>query len=407
LAVAGCDDYRSDNGLLGFRDEVLMIDRVLGFRSGGLVAAGSRACPSFEAWYRQNHDGTATRVSRVADDDGWLRDCFTPAVSGPGTFGPDGCISFDDVGEVRWDVSPVECTTAGSTTFFADSVRFAVVEDDLEARFDPYIERFAAAGLHPGPAGSFPADFTSYLRSPLRAIEGGTLALTVILVQGDAIVAWSDGDVQTETIAGTPQVISTEELDRTVLRLGAGDQVDVALDVPGGAYVVGSVVGVDGDVVDALEIVVGYWPTDDEAGPPMFARVVARDEQGAVLHGVPVQWSVTAGKLSLYDRDSIELGSDYVSFGEACLPPPRTRAETRTATLEARFDDLTATVDLVWRVPPIEDDEFSPEPDPNCEGPGEPGRELGCGCWVAHGQMPHAWWLPWIVVAGWRRRRAR
>jgi hypothetical protein len=130
----------------------------------------------------------------------------------------------------------------------------------------------------------------------------------------EGVVARSDGGARARVIAGAPELPMTEESDLLTVRPAVGDAIEATLQIPGADLDAGVVAGVDPSEIASLEVVAAHWPrTEGGAASPIFARAIASDAGGSVPHGVPVEWTVTAGRLGVteFQEDESLPGTDY------------------------------------------------------------------------------------------------
>ncbi|MCH9687043.1 MAG: hypothetical protein K0V04_36750, partial [Deltaproteobacteria bacterium] len=134
-----------------------------------------------------------------------------------------------------------------------------------------------------------------------------------------------------------------------------------------------------------------------------------------LVHGVPVDWTVTEGELPLWRDANRPWGADYIAMvdeqGQRCHRPPTNDSRSYRATIRATFGELSAETALRWTEAPqdrapqdvtdvLDGSDF--ERSPLCEGPGFPSQ--GCGCHQSGSRGSGALTGLMVLLLGWRLR---
>ena len=233
--------------------------------------------------------------------------------------------------------------------------------------------------------------FAAELPTPLRVVSGSQLRLDVGLYdRADGhVVGWSDGAVRVVATRGrAPVVYPGEALELVVF---ADTAATASFTVGAATWPIGPVVGVPESDARSLAVAVMLAPGEGGA-TPAIARAEVRDEQGRLLLGTPVTWSVPSGSLALTVDRGLP-GPEWVAIADACVPP-EARGGPRTATIRAEGGGLVGQLGLRWSgVAGAEDPEFVPAE--RCA------EAAGCGCHSRAG----GGWGGLLLLLGLRRRR--
>ncbi|MFZ5479567.1 MAG: hypothetical protein ACOZNI_22570 [Myxococcota bacterium] len=319
--------------------------------------------------------------------------CFSLAVEGPAALDGDAVV-LEGAGDVVWRFTPVACDANDLGWAPAeDAVTVPVLAaDDVAGTLSPVYEEMAADLVADGalrllaPEGWVPAAGEPVLVAADRHVSVFPRLRTIA---GEP-VAWStDGaSLAAADVRGdAPEFAGVESV-----RLGPGDAATLTLSTAGATFEVGEVEGVDAGDVASLELALAYSLAEDGADTPVAARVVARDEAGSPVFGMPVVWET--------DREMAlaffgEPAPDYAWVTDGCVPPSEAFGP-QTATLTARLGELSASATLAWtpRTEPGDDAEWVK--DPSCatrlelpeDAPAtveEGSRSCGCGTGAAPG----------------------
>ncbi|WP_224196736.1 MYXO-CTERM sorting domain-containing protein [Nannocystis pusilla] len=398
LAASGCTGPNSEDGHLHVSLRPLFYSAV--HQPSGLRALlGSKVC--FDAGI-------------PASDDTWfegIEACYDMAIAGVPIADGD-CVILDQPSGVRIDYTPRADCPFDEAEFELLPDRFrveGVPVDGLRARLEWHMEHWAehlAERL-----SSRPADLIPGADEPLRLVPDVLVGfpINVIDAAGER-VGWdlSQGRVL-EAKGGDPArtLAPIEDTDALwPVRVGAGEQSTLTLEVAGAVLPVATVVATPVEQAASLEIVAAVG---DE---PFGARAIVRDGEGRVILGAPVEWSLVEGELALMPVDDFT-PPEYTIVADDCVPPP-TAAESRRAVLRARLGELSDELEIEWTAMPpeeVRDEPFSPNP--ACQrGTGPAGDDglgdRGCNCasTAGAGGGSGAWLAALALMLGARRRRS-
>lgn len=239
--------------------------------------------------------------------------------------------------------------------------------------FEQVLDAFSA-----GPAGQFPAELGRTLgvngvpdpspgRSALVAV-GGTFQLDPVLVEDQNAeprveVRWSARAARLQTVQEHEYLLAREFEDdpnptRLFGRVDAPDVIDTSFVIELADNAVGVAVQAWPNVpqvevvpieqITELELVPVYGLGDAERewSEPVGVIALAHDAQGNRIVAPPVEWSLTEGRLAVYEVGPDQV-SDVLSVDDICVERPE-QAEARSATIEARLGDLVASTELQW-----------------------------------------------------------
>jgi len=388
--VAGCDDPDSEEGQLAFSDPEFSRDH----DSGDRVLAGTRYCPVFSEWF----DEEGGHSQSGDDEHDGLGECFTTSLNGPGTLGADGCIGFEDVGEVVWELQPQDCELArdAGITFAPDRVRFgSVAAEDVAAIVSPWRECYALEALEPDPADAYADAWVPEIEMPVLVAAEGPFELEVMLAGSDACdeVGWSMRGASIDGDTAGAQIDPGETARALTVTVDEDAVLDLVLQLPGiGDFPVSRIQGVAPEDVTTLQVVALY-ERDGDARLPLAVRGIARDEDGSLVRAAPIEWSLEAGQILLTDED---FGPEYALAQDVCMEPDADEEE-RHATVKARLGDLEASIDLTWTPAPASGEPFVP--DERC--PASASQVCGCG---QAGNAPGAAIFSCVLLLALRRR---
>jgi MYXO-CTERM domain-containing protein len=396
VVVAGCDDPDSEEGQVAFSDSEFSRDH----DSGDRVLLGTRYCPEFSIWF--DEDGSHSQAGEGEYDE--LRACFTDSLTGPGTLAADGCISFDDLGEVVWELEPQDCQLAQDhgVTFVPDRVRFLpVAAEDVAATVSPWVECYVLEDsyLEPDPEDAFAQDWVPGRDAPVLVAAGQPFLVEIVLAAMDACdqAGWSIRGASIDGQAAGAQIEPGDKVHEMTVTIDAGTDLDLVLELPDlGDFPVSRIQGVSPEVVTTLEVVALYGRGEEDMLAPFVVRGIARDADGNLVRAAPIEWSLDAGRIVFNDED---YGPEYVLTEDVCVPPG-TGEETRSAAVTAQLGDLEASINLTWTVPPASASDEPFEGDERCP----PADSQGCGCGLGSETSGPAMLLGLLLLA--RRRRA-
>lgn len=254
----------------------------------------------------------------------------------------DSCPATDDVlselGVDRWSMRGVEASSAiGKWIGEADAIVLA---------YD----------MHPGPAGAFP-DAIGRPLDEARIAAGSLAMLRPVLIDASAgersEIRWHD-PLGFITVPAHYQELAThvgpdgalEQQSYLSGSLPAGVSIDPTVTILGHEFQLPSVAGVPTQEILSLELVPIYFPSEEderEWGLPAGVVAIARDGEGRRILAPPIEWSITRGRLASANEN---LGSEVLELAD-CRDEPK-RPRWRGATVEARLDDIVASVDLEW-----------------------------------------------------------
>lgn len=364
--LPGCDETRvvSEAGAFELGFAGLHSEAWVAWEPPYRVVPGTRLCP-------------AVRCAACEADDS----CAGVVVAASGPVHAEGaCFVADAPGVSEWRV--------GAPCDEQDRARITVVAaETVVAAARPWTDRAATAAELATQGGTFAAE----LSTPLRVVAGSQLRLDVGLYdRADGhVVGWSDGAVQVVATRGrAPVVYPGEALELVVF---ADTAAKASFTVGAATWPIGPVVGVPESDARSLAVAVMLAPGEGGA-TPAIARAEVRDEQGRLLLGMPVTWSVSAGSLALTVDRGLP-GPEWVAIADACVPP-EARGGPRTATIRAEAGGLAGQLGLRWSgVAGAEDPEFVPAE--RCA------EAAGCGCHSRAG----GGWGGLLLLLGLRRRR--
>ncbi len=428
----GPNSFGSEEGQWRFEDTGLKAGLEDGLADGESLLPDERVCPRAPSWSGSTEELPAAAV---------LADCIEQGLEGSArfeTFGERECIVMEGSGEVRWLLEPVDCAldlTQADGPLEADRVVFTVADPGaVSAGVLQWMELYALSDGSLRPEGVITEEDLLQPGDTLRVLAGQHLRIFVLLwdEEHQQIVAWrgAEGDVEVLESQGGYQAdrdpylgLSSSEgwID---LELESGARLDLGVQIRGQRFGGLLVEGVDGGDLASLELVVDYddFAFEEEDGTvfegdaPSIARAVVRDSEGRQVFGVPVDWRVSGGRLSVEPGASGQQGwlqgGDYARIGDACTHPRRLGGERR-ATLHASYGDLKGDLQMEWSWPEglfdalyADDPEGMREyyrewePDERCTGVGCTGcssRAGGAGVWG---------WLGLLGLGLARRRRA-
>ena len=341
--------------------------------------------------------------------------------------GPERCMPDTQPGSSVLDIVPVDC--ANAPELMADSRTFEWVETSrLVPNAEDYWTRLAERGVAEGMARTVPEWRADWLQPEgqawtLVADQPYSLYVTVDDDQGRP-VAWDPKNGAFDIAAtGSGNMSGRTGKPYATITLSDGTAGTLRYTLNDQTWDIGGLETVRLDEVASLEIVAGLLlDPESEANyeSPLAARAIARTADGRAVYGAPVTWTLDAGAILLTTQDAQEddtgipplPGPDHVLLEDVCLPPEAGPSQ-RSATLVATVGEVSASLDLIWAVPPGDPTTF--EPDPACDdlppgpatettvGPSTDDAAEGCNCTHASPWHPTAWSL--VALLALRRRR--
>lgn len=314
-----------------------------------------------------NGGGLACVISSASGSLVELPGTSTPTYSvqsaGPGavefTAPSDSCPANEDVlselGPDRWSMTGVEASAA-IAKWVPDGDAALLVYD-----------------MHPGRAGAFP-DAIGRPLEEARVAGDGWFVLHPVLIEPSvgerAEVRWHDPDAFI-TVPAHYQEVATyvdDDGERRPQRylsgsVRAGTSFDSSVTILGHELELPTLTAVPTQEISSLELVPAYYPSEEserEWGLPGGVVAIARDREGRRIVGMPIEWSITRGRVA---HGSDNFGYDVLELAD-CRDEPR-KPQWRSATIEAKLDDLVASVDLEWIALPS--DQIDPTSAP-CHG---------------------------------------
>lgn len=421
----GMPSFESEEGQWSFTDTGLVAGPEEGLDDDQSVLPDERVCPREANWLGERPEEWS--------DAAIFATCVEEGLEGPASFeqrGQQRCIAMESPGEVSWLLEPVDCEVpfVEGEQPISDRVVFDVAEPAaVSAHVLQHAEIRALSSLELAPPDVLTEDDLLLPGETLYALADEPVRLYVQLWDNDREqpTAWraQDGMVAYDSSGGSVS-LRDDLLDGIVPRDGwlaievaEGAQANLGVAVRGQSFDGAVVEGVSADTLASIELVVAY---DDffyaEGGTvPYAARAIVRDDQGRQVFGVPVDWSVSGGRLAVEPglaEDGELIGNDYAWVFDACQHPRRAYRGERSAVLRASYGDLGDSLELSWSYPEgwqdaYEDGELDEmwaeyEPHPYCTGVGCNGCSSGGS---TRGGL--AWVLGLVGLALGLRRRVR
>ena len=414
LALAGCKiaTFWSEEEQWEFTDPGLVIGGSAGIGNDTAILEGSIICPDPDCRGECPEDADSTSL---------LLDCFEHTADGPGTVVQDDtslCLQTDGPGELTWYMDPILCDANDEGYLpIADWVSFDIVAVDV-ARVLVYqwADDYAAGVLDPASGEEFPDDLFHPEGDPYQVLADVEVIFLVVLWDSttNGWVAWNgaDGNASLRAVHGSFEITELVEKGWLSLTLENGAEAILELTVGDRTWDAATLVGVGEDTLASVELVTAFntQGDDEETGIalsyPEGARAIFRDTEERPVYGVPVEWTVSNGTLSVYPGPFNEYlggymlpGADYAILSDNCLPPSKSYGE-RTALLRVSYGDLSDSMKLTWTLntEPGEDPEEEWEKPEQCMG-------RDCSCDSSGGPTTATIaWLPILVLAVLRRR---
>lgn len=385
-----------------------------GWRGDGPALAGTTACLE------------PVHASQLAGDEAGPDigiDCYETVVAGA----VDG-VMIDDVlcdvfneGQIDWTFTALDCP--GTTTELGDdsiSVT-AVTADALEARFVPWPELQVFHWGWPTTPSEPPAEVDVPYGPTLRLAADQPVRLVAALLEsasGD-YAAWNPAlaELDVSAVEGEARIVEAGETGDLVglnladaddprglrVQLTEGARAEVVLHLDDDSWTVAELVGASVDEAASIELVVAHGILDEVPAGPFAARAFVRDADGALIHGAPVEWSVSGLELAMEpgtEATEVWGGPDYLELADDCQPPSA-RGGERSAVLHAAVGEVTTSLALSWTNADLDDDSDWVKPS-QCVAP------TGCsGCGVTGQSRPALAWLGALLMLALVRRRVR
>lgn len=316
------------------------------------------------------------------DPDGGGLACVTSSASGslvevPGTDLPTYSVQSAGPGAVEFTAPSDSCPANEDVLSELGPDRWSMTGVEASAAIAKWVPEsdavLLAYDMHPGSAGAFPDAIGRPLEEARVAGDGWFMlrpVLTEPSVGERAEVRWHDPDAFITVPAHYQEVATHLDYDgerrpQSYLSgsVGAGTTLDSSVTIIGHEFELPTLRAVPTGEISSLELVPAYYPTEEserEWGLPGGVVAIARDNEGRRIVGVPIEWSVTRGRLA---HGSENFGYDVLELAD-CRDEPR-KPQWRSATIEAKIDDLVASVELEWIALPS--DEIDPSSEP-CRG---------------------------------------
>lgn len=400
LLSAACDDYivctpvlKSEQGQLELQDAREVVHGACGrLREPAPLLVGTRWCPVLMCSDDQPGCSIDEETEeRLATDD--VAACFEHAVTGATADG--SCLVVEAPGELRWAFTPTDCP-ANALGFMpvADALVLPVVEaTDVFAHLDVPGDAFARRSLVAADGQPLPATLQLSPGAVAHVLADQPVELAAVLTHPDlGDVGWNPPAFTLHgTVDDVDRAIELDAMGVVSVTLAAGEHMELWLERGAETLALGEVEGVAAEELTELEVIAGFTGNEEDPGIPFGARAVARAGE-RIVYGVPVDWTVTEGRLPLWRDPERPWGPDYVALvdedGLRCHSPPDERRRFR-ARLRATYVELEAEATLEWIEEADEDasvgeavSEFlqggGAERSPLCEGPGF--ADEGCGC---------------------------
>jgi hypothetical protein len=368
LGTACEDSFTSEDDQIKYIASEMRVGRQRLFTNDTPVLEGSRICVDCTAVPSDEFD-----VSLLSCGDDYensdILTCFT-RTDFQGYTDDDGCFVAQGPDEAGWFYFPKSCTVTDFWGFLPrkDATLFRVAErDDVSASFEQWPENYAEQLVSLGymvknTGGGFGDDWKTDPVLPFRILAGQEYALSIQLtsdITGEQVAFNTFGlriDVVTE--AGPAPVWRDGDVAGTIVinpYIGTVARVFITIENKW-TYDAGVIMGVAPGAIDNLEVVVAHedTPKTDGWGPPVAARAIARDVAGNIIHGTPVEWEVTRGRLSVGGDAVLFPSTEYVNLADSCWKADQ-ETVIRSAVLKATAMDLEADAELLW-TPYIDED---------------------------------------------------
>lgn len=335
LAAGGCDpDERSDEGQYVL--DIGLVDP-LGTHSHHVLVGSSFGLEVFETV-----EGEVPRTCIVRSGSGVVVDVdegmFRVEAAGPGAVelaDPSIACPTDEraagFGPDRWSVIGVDASdVVGRWVHWPDG---AIASDQYS----------------PGPQGEFP-DIIGRPIDDLRVVADVPFSASPALIRSGqdmrTAVRWNADDAELLVPAHYDEVRHAEDgtlmtsLDGT---LRAGESFEASLSIVGTEFALPLVQSVPVEAIRSLELVPVYNPGNEqrEWGTPAGVLAITRDGEGRRVIHAPVDFELTAGRLSFGSE------RDVLYLGDVCRREPK-GPTPREATVVASLGDIEASVDLEW-----------------------------------------------------------
>jgi MYXO-CTERM domain-containing protein len=351
------------------------------FRSGDQLLLGTRLCPQIAEVHHDDGENQLLWEDAQREE---FRACFDEVVSGPAALDADGCLAFEGVGEVTWELTPNSCGDR------AERMRFLMIEPspDLQLGFDEWRLRWLQDPLFEAqPIGLAPGRSIAELQespSEPRRIVAGQIDVPVMRFDNaNGRVYWMSEDVDLEVIGEGIELLAADSTFEgsdggdLPLRMNTGSSGRVRATLPGGeVYESPELIAVTASAAVSLDLIaVAEYQY-------LFADV--RDAEGHLIHAAPIEWSLDEGAMALIpgSLDNEGLTGEYASYWHGrCEEPPSTEPELRRAVVRARLGELEDTIEVEYLQPTSEDYAWGPSEECLYADPPEddPGPD-GCAC---------------------------
>jgi hypothetical protein len=359
LLAGACDTtFESVSGAWSFTQDQLTTGG-WDFRNGSdAVLSGSVLCPV------STDDGEDT-------GENVLWDCYDHSVT-LGEYLPvanDGtpnCLRLEGPGETTWSWTWRGCgSVEDEYEPIPDSVVFQVADRSMvTAKVQQWIDEQAREALVTESGDAYPEGAFAPESSPFRILAGQEVLIYVGL-KDPVTGSWSaferaGATLREDVLSGHAETASGLDPTGLLVTLSEGTEVQITFSLGHDAWTATqTLLAVTEEDVVSLEVLPLYWVRDDDQPyrEPVIARAIARDIDGNLIFGVPVEWrphhtalAVTPGIPldSVGDENAPLLpGPDYAWITDDCEKPSQ-QVGDRSAVLEARFNGISATAEMEW-----------------------------------------------------------
>jgi MYXO-CTERM domain-containing protein len=363
LVSFGCDpsDEYSDNGQYVLHND---LGSPLGLLSHHALVGSTFTLEVVEV---VGAVGVVGAVDTELDPEGGGIKCATRSGSGVVVELEDGVFMVEAAGEGAVELADPGISCPANDDILAElgPDRWSVIGTapaDVVGRWAHFPDNYIRGkGLSPGPQGVFP-DILGQPIDELRVVANSPFSATPALVRliGDdeVEVRWSDIN-HVLTVPAHYDDLRPRGDDGKVFpelhgAMAVGESFTSSVTILGSSFPLPVVRAVPVQSIQTLELIPIYGAGNPERewGPPNGVLAITRDGEGRRIVGAPVEYELTAGKLS-FGPDS-----DTLYLGDVCRRPPDAPT-ARTASIAASLGELEASVDLEWIALP--DDQYLPD----------------------------------------------
>ncbi len=359
LLAAGCSDFESVSGAWSFNQDQLTMGGWEFHNEGDAVLSGSVLCP--------------VPTDDTGDDTGEpvLWNCYDHAVI-QGEYLPmadDGtrnCLRLDGPGETTWSWTWRGCDRVQDDYEpIPDSVVFQVADRaGVTVQVQQWFDEDAREWLVTESGDAYPEDAFAPGSSPFRILAGPEVLLYVGL-KDPATGYWvaferAGATLQVEVLSGDVETSSGPDPTSLLVTLSAGTEAQVTFSLGDDAWTATQTfLAVTEDDVASLDVLPLYGAEGDDPSHryPVIARAIARDIDGNLIFGVPVEWRPHRTALAVFPGIYVDFpetedafllpGPDYALIDDVCEKPSQ-RVGSRSAVLEARFNGVSGRAKMEW-----------------------------------------------------------